>query len=720
MNASTQGLSQVLSHGQLALIVDDEDTARMVATRVLTKAGFDVREASNGESALALLNELRPSVILLDVEMDRMDGFTACEEIRKLPWFGNTPIIMLTSHDDPASIDRAYRAGATDFASKPINWTLLRHRLLYVIRGAEVVSELASAQRIARMGSWRWTIAEGITRWSEGLQQVSGVALPANGDLLNLVHPDDRPQLEHGLKQARGKESMHLTHRILQSDGSSKVVEHRAEPILSHSGEVVGLMGTVHDVTEREATLERIHQLAYCDEVTALPNRRAFRRQLDVAIAQARKNQHMLAVLYLDIDDFKLVNDSLGHSTGDLLLRSIGERLKEAVRLTDVSVKMSDVPVAASAYQADEGPAARLGGDEFAVLLSKIRHPRDAEAVADRILKLLRQPIVVDGRNLIASPSIGIAVYPRDAGDADSLLNNADTAMYAAKRTGKNSCRCYDSTLSESAQRRMLIETHLRSALDNDELSLNYQPQICVATSAIVGVEVLLRWNSRELGFVGPAEFIPVAEDTGLVLPIGEWVLRTACVQFENWCAAGVVVPRIAVNISMRQFSQIDFVGRVASILDETNMQRASLELEITESMLAEDVHSAIEKLQDLKALGIALSIDDFGTGYSSLSYLKKFPIDRLKIDQSFIRDIDHDESDVAITKSIIGMARGLALGVVAEGVESSEHLSTLAELGCDEAQGYLLTRPLSKDDFVEWLNEYESRQALQQLKKTA
>ncbi|MEE9322260.1 MAG: EAL domain-containing protein [Granulosicoccus sp.] len=712
--------AQKLSHGQLALIVDDEDMARMVATRVLTKAGFEVREASDGESALELLNELRPSVILLDVEMDRMDGFTVCEKIRQMAQFANTPIIMLTSHDDAESIDRAYLAGATDFASKPINWTLLRHRLLYVIRGAEVVTELASAQRIARMGSWRWTIAEGITRWSEGLQQVSGVELPVDSDLLSIVHPDDRAQLEHGLRKARSKEPMYLTHRILQSDGSSKVVEHRAEPIISHSGEVVGLMGTVHDVTEREATLERIHQLAYCDEVTALPNRRAFRRQLDVAIAQAHKKQHMLAVLYLDIDDFKLVNDSLGHSTGDLLLRSIGERLQEAVRPTDASAKMCDTPNGTPTGGNEEGPAARLGGDEFAVLLSSIKHPRDAEAVADRILKLLRRPIVVNGRNLIASPSIGIAIYPRDATDSESLLNNADTAMYAAKRTGKNSCRCYDSTLSESAQRRMLIETHLRGALDNDELSLHYQPQICVATSSVVGAEALLRWNSQELGSVGPVEFIPVAEDTGLVLPVGEWVLRTACQQLIEWRSSGIAVPRIAVNISMRQFNQSNFVERVASILDDTGMQRSSLELEITESMLAEDVHKAIEKLQDLKALGIALSIDDFGTGYSSLSYLKKFPIDRLKIDQSFIKDIDHDESDVAITTSIIGMARGLELGVVAEGVESAGHLSKLAELGCDEAQGYLLTKPLAAGDFVEWFKEYEARQPLALLKKSA
>lgn len=710
----------VLSNGQLALVVDDEDTARMVASRALTRDGFEVSEASDGETALELLKELSPSVILLDVEMDRMNGFTACEKIRKIARFANTPIIMLTSHDDAESIDRAYRAGATDFASKPINWTLLRHRLLYVMRGAEIVSELASAQRIARMGSWRWMIGEGITRWSVGLRQVTGISMPSDDNLLGIVHPDDRIHLEQGLKRARAKESMVLTHRILRPDGNCRVVEHRAEPLVSHKGNVIGLLGTVHDVTEKEATLERINQLAFRDEVTALPNRRAFRQQLNLAIEHAQRNQQLLAVLFLDIDDFKLVNDSLGHSAGDLLLHAIGKRLQAAVQKSDVSTLMVDAPGKAPIKHAVGVPAARLGGDEFAVLLTGIKQPADAEDVADQILDVLRKPFSVEGQNLIASPSIGIAVFPHDATDSEGLLRNADTAMYSAKRQGKNSRRCYDSALSEAAQRRMLIETQLRGALQNHELALHYQPQICVASSVVVGVEALLRWHSKELGQVGPAEFIPVAEETDLILPIGEWILRTACNQFMQWRTAAIGVPRIAVNISMRQFNQFDFVELVASILGDTGMQCASLELEITESMLAEDVHSAIEKLKKLKALGIALSIDDFGTGYSSLSYLKKFPIDRLKIDQSFIKDIDHDASDVAITKSIIGMARGLSLGVVAEGVESVEHLYTLMELGCDEAQGYLLTRPLAANAFVEWLDDYEARQFPGPVRKSA
>ncbi len=581
-----------------ALIVDDEATARMVASRALSQMGFSVSEADDGDTALKLLETLRPNVILLDVEMDRMDGFTTCEQIRKSASMTNTPIIMLTAHDDATSIDSAYRAGATDFATKPINWTLMQHRLRYVLRSAEVV-------------------------------------------------------------------------------------------------------------LEKELALRQIHQFAYRDEITNLPNRRAFKEQLADAVANAKTDQNTIAVLYLDIDNFKRVNDSLGHTIGDMLLQFIGNRLRDATLHTEpnlANLQTNDD----QHHDAIDVVAARLGGDEFAVLLSNIKHESDAVDVASRIVDSLRLPFLVEGQTLIATPSIGIAVYPRDATDSTGLLKNADTAMYSAKHQGKNRYRCYDSTLSKAAQRRMLLETHLRYALEHNEFELNYQPQIGMTEFEVVGVEALLRWDSEALGPISPVEFIPLAEETGLILSIGEWVLREACEQFMQWHQSSHPIHRMAVNISMSQFNQTDFVDRVAAIISDTAMVPECLELELTESLLAENANAAIETLQNLKALGIALSIDDFGTGYSSLSYLKKFPISRLKIDRSFICDIAHDASDVAIITSVIGMARGLELGVLAEGVETLDQLNTLIELGCDNAQGYLMSKPLQAEMFVDWLINYE------------
>lgn len=704
--------SMTMQSSALALVVDDDETIRMVARRSLDQIGFTVVEADDGDVALKLLDTVRPDVILMDVEMERIGGFEACAKIRKHRDHRNTPIIMLTVHEDAQSIDRAFNAGATDFATKPVNWALLRHRLRYVMRGAELVSELATAQRVANIGSWRWTFDDGFTQWSDGLRRLLQVGQSANMDFANVVHPEDMDRLNDGLEKAMAKQPMDLIHRIVQPDESVRVVQHRAEPSVDHSGQIVGLIGTLQDVTEREESAVRIQQLAYWDPVTELPNRTAFRERLDQAIAIAGRHNRALAVLYLDIDDFKRVNDSLGHSIGDSLLRAVGERLQQALRDSDSVVLFESVASNSTSDIAPCDEAARLGGDEFGILLTEVVNIHAAIDVARRILELFEAPLTLKGHELIVSPSIGVAAFPKDGEDSESLLRNADTAMYEAKRRGKNGLQCYDTNLSEIAQRRLEMETHLRGAMENGELELHYQPQTAADTGSVVGVEALLRWNSSVLGRIGPMEFISIAEETGLIIPVGEWVLRTACQQLSDWCLAGVEVPRIAVNFSMRQFNQSDFVDRIANILAQTGLDPSRLEVEITESVLAVDARGAVEKLQQLKLIGVGLSIDDFGTGYSSLSYLKQFPINRLKIDKSFIRDIVSDSNDMAITKSIIGLARGLALDVVAEGVETREQLRILQRLGCDEIQGYLLSEPVPASELVVWLNQHLSDHA--------
>lgn len=442
----------------------------------------------------------------------------------------------------------------------------------------------------------------------------------------------------------------------------------------------------------------RIRRLAYFDYVTGLPNRAFFKERLDQSIALARRHQRRLALLFLDLDDFKRINDTLGHSTGDHLLRTVGERLKASLRAADA---VAHHPPADGAQN-----LARIGGDEFTVLLGEINRDEDAGAVAGRILADLMRPLVLGGHEIIVTPSIGIAVYPHDGDEAEALLKSADMAMYFAKRRGKSSFKYFTSEMNESALKRLSMENQLRGALERNELSLHYQPQMALKDGRICGVEALLRWQSPMFGQVPPVEFIPLAEEAGLIQTLGEWVLRTACVQAKAWRDEGLSLPRIAVNVSARQFVHNGFPGLISRVLAETGLDAEYLELEITESLLMHDDSEAVQILEALKEIGVQLAIDDFGTGYSSLSRLKDFPIDRLKIDRTFVRELSEAPEDGAIASAVIALAENLRLKVVAEGVETEGQLDFLRTRSCDEVQGYYLSRPLSSASMHDFLQE--------------
>jgi len=459
----------------------------------------------------------------------------------------------------------------------------------------------------------------------------------------------------------------------------------------------------VHEVRQLASALGRrrraekqIRQLAYFDQVTGLPNRAHFREQLARALDQARRQEQPLAVLFIDLDNFKRVNDTLGHATGDLLLTEVAKRLLVNLRTTDAIAH-------GRAYRERE-VLARLGGDEFTVFLCDLRQPGDAGIVAQRLLHALAEPIAFGGHEVTISASIGIASYPQDGGTADELLKAADMAMYFAKREGRNGYQFYTEAMNADALKRMTMENYLRRALERGELSLHYQPQLDIATREVVGAEALLRWNSQELGPVSPAELIPIAEESGLILSIGDWVLRTACAQCRAWQDEGIALRRIGVNVSVRQFAQDSFPERVAAILAETGLAPEALELEITESVLMKDGEAALTTLRALKALGVKLAIDDFGTGYSSLSYLKQFPIDHLKIDRTFVCAINTDPGDQAIATAVIAMGQSMRLLVTAEGVETEGQLRFLSEQRCSEAQGYLVSRPLPAEEARDFL----------------
>ncbi len=431
----------------------------------------------------------------------------------------------------------------------------------------------------------------------------------------------------------------------------------------------------------------RLHRMAYFDNLTELPNRQFFREYLQHMIALAQRQKCKMAVLFLDLDGFKRINDTLGHHAGDQILQEASERLRKSLRASDLFARTG---------RTEEGNSlARLGGDEFTVLLSTISRNEDAAAVAERIRINLSQPLILGSHELYITSSIGIAIYPDDGDSGEDLLKNADLAMYHAKRDGANIYRYFSNRMTEAAVHRFNLENHLRKALEHSELELHYQPLFDLAIKRFSGVEALLRWKNPELGQISPAEFIPLAEETGLIINIGSWVLNQACRQAVAWIKQGLSLKRMAVNISTMQLLHKSFPALVEKILTETGLEPSILELELTESALIFDEDTVLDVLLSLKKIGVQLAIDDFGTGYSSLSRLKNFPIDRLKIDQSFIRDIGQTSDNGAIAVAVIAMAESMNMQVTCEGVETEDQLTFLKKKHCNEVQGYLLSRPL-------------------------
>jgi len=446
---------------------------------------------------------------------------------------------------------------------------------------------------------------------------------------------------------------------------------------------------TVVDISDRKRAEEQIEFHAYHDVLTNLPNRKLFTDRLTQSLSRARRSGKPLAVMFVDLDHFKSINDTLGHEAGDELLLEMAIRLRANVR--------------------DDDTVARLGGDEFTIILAELRQPEDAVNVAEKIIKAVQQPLTIAGTSIEVSASIGIALFPNDGSDAESLLRNADSAMYRAKESGRNNYQLCTDDMKRRAVERLLLETRLRRAIAENQLVLHYQPQISLTDGVVVGVEALVRWNDPERGLVHPSAFIPLAEESRLILPLGEWVLHTACAQMRDWRDAGLDVPLIAVNLSLRQFQQYDIVENVRRVLADTGLDASALELEITETAAMQNAETTVEVLQALRELGVSIAIDDFGTGYSSLNYLKRFPITAVKIDRAFIRDLATDEGDAAIVSAVVGIARALKLRVIAEGVETEEQLSFLRRRNCDAAQGYLFSRAVSAAALPARLAEHPS-----------
>ncbi len=673
--------------GPRILLVDDDSGFRLATTEALEGAGYRVETAANGTEALPLIPRLLPDLVLLDAVMDDMDGFEVSRRLRKLEPLRNMPVIMVTGLEDIEAVNGAFESGADGFVTKPVNYPILFHLIRFQLRAARNASalresqeQLANAQRAAKLGYWRWDADKDLLSLSENLTEMLGIT-PGEScdtltDYLERVHPEDTSAVREVITLAAGGDALQTIDYRMLLNNSPPMIVHQMLALTANANAV--LLGTVQDVTQQRMAEKRIRQLAYSDELTGLASRAYFYKHLVDRIRAAHRRDEHFALVYLDLDGFKDVNDTLGHSAGDKLLKSVAHRLQSVLRDTDF--------------------VARLGGDEFCILMDHVDDQYAAADVADRCLYEVNQPVTLGLRQIRPRCSIGIAHYPEDGEEEKALLKAADSAMYAAKEAGKHRYAFYQPDLTVQAEHRLQMEQDLRQALERGELELYYQPQINVHSGRLVGVEALARWHHHSRGMVSPAEFIEIAERIGLIKELGGWALRSACEQAMAWREAGLPKFQMSVNISPIHFQDPALVDTVDQILRETGWQAQDLELEVTESVV-QNPDNTLAIFKRLREKGLNIAIDDFGTGYSSLASLKQLPITCLKVDRMFIVDMLENSDSSILLGLIIGAAHALGHSVVAEGVETREQAEVVSGMNCDTIQGFLFSRPVPADE---------------------
>ncbi len=687
------------------LLVEDNAGDALLLRRMFREEGFRGMEVIHVEQmseAEVCLSNTAVDIVLLDLGLPDARGLEALRRARAVS--PHMPLVVLSGLDDDAVALQAMQEGAQDYLTKgQIEPRELLRAMRYAVERKTIEETLFAEKERAQVTldsigdgvvcadvegniTFLNLVAETLIGWS--LLEACGRPM---AEVLRIIHATTReaiPDLMERVMEQNRTDHLPSDSILVRRDGTEVPIEDSVSPIRNREREVIGAVIVFRDVSAARAMTEQIAHSAEHDFLTGLPNRVLLNDRVNQAIALAQRNLYLVAVLFLDLDGFKHINDSLGHPMGDKLLQSVSERLVGCVRGVDT--------------------VSRQGGDEFVMLLPAIERAEDAAIAARRMLLAVAEAHTIEGRDLHVSASIGVSVYPADGPDAETLIKNADTAMYQAKENGRQGYQFFEPAMNVRAVERQSIEENLRRALERKEFVLHYQPKINLKTGAITGAEALIRWIHPTRGFISPAQFIPVAEDCGLILPIGDWVLREACTQAREWVDAGLPGLSMAVNVSAMQFQHEGFLKGVFDTLEQTGFDPSCLEVEVTESALMKRAEFTASILQTLRVSGIKVAIDDFGTGYSSLSYLRKFPLDALKIDQSFVRQITNTPNETTIVSAIISMARSLKLRTVAEGVETVEELVFLQAHECEEAQGYYFGRPMPPHEFAALLMSHE------------
>ena len=676
------------------LIVDDNEMNRDMLARRLERKGYVIRVAEGAQSLLERIQEEPVDLVLLDIEMPEISGLEALQTLRGYYSPVQLPIIMVTAKDQSEDIVKALDLGANDYLTKPIDFPVALARIRTQAahkKAEEALRESEERYALAAQGSndglWDWDLVDNSVyfspRWKIMLGYQEAEIGNRSEEWLDRIHIADRQRVKDEIAAHQRGLTPHFEseNRVQHKDGSFRWMLSRGLAVRDAAGKALRMAGSQTDITGGKVA----------DALTGLPNRLLFIDRLVRLIEHTKRHKdYLFAVLFLDLDGFKMINDSLGHGIGDQLLVGVANRLEKCLRVSDTVTRIEKLFT-----------LARLGGDEFTILLDQVRDSSDATLVADRIMKAIAAPFCLDGKKLFTSVSIGIALSGIGYDKAEDLLRDADTAMYRAKTLGKGRYEVFDLEMRASVIARLQLETDLRTALERDEFRNFYQPIVSLDSGRITGFEALLRWQHPTRGLLQPLEFIPVAEETGMIREIGWWNLQNACQQISAWNSRRNSGPPLtmSVNLSVKQFLQPNLAAEIGELLRKVGLPPDILKLEITESTVMADPSAAVEMLLQIKSLGIQLSIDDFGTGYSSLSYLHRFPLDTLKIDSSFTKSMGVEGDSMEIVRTILPMANSLRLNVIAEGVETAEQLAILRKLRCEYAQGYYFSQPVTADE---------------------